>query len=209
MKIKNIILDFGHGGIDKNGKYTTAPKKMYTFSNGEVVYEGVINRQIGGHIYTCLRSHSEFNVVCTVKEDDPRDIALSQRVRVANSYDPKETIFVSVHCNASTRHNAGGFELYTTKGTTKSDRLAECIANAVEHVYEDVNMKLRYDTSDGDKDKESDFYVLRKTKCPAVLLECGFFDYRKDYDNLKDPIFQSNLGTFIYTGILNFINGDD
>lgn len=206
MAIKNIVLDFGHGGLDSQGRYTTAPNKMFVHANGEAAYEGVLNRQIGGHVYTCLRSHKEFNVVCTVKEDDPRDISLSQRVRVANKFDPKETIFVSIHCNASKYHNASGFELFTTKGLTKSDSLAEEIANAVEHIYEDVGLRLRYDFSDKDKDKEADFYVLRKTKCPAVLLECGFFDNRKDFDLLKDPIFQGNLGSFIYTGILNFIN---
>lgn len=207
--IENIVLDFGHGGIDHNGKYTTAPNKMHTYPDGEVAYEGVLNRQIGGHVYTCLRAHSEFNVVCTVKEDDPRDLSLSWRKRVANSYPKDETIFISIHCNASPGHNASGFELYTTKGTTKSDKLAECIANAVEHVFEEVDMKLRYDLSDGDKDKEADFYVLRETNCPAVLLECGFFDNKKDFDNLKDPVFQGNLGSFIYTGILEYINGEN
>lgn len=206
MPIKNIILDFGHGGLDKNGRYTTAPNKMFVHANGEAAYEGVLNRQIGGHVYTCLRSHKEFNVVCTVKKDDPRDISLSQRVRIANKFDPKETIFVSIHCNASSNHNASGFELFTTKGKTKSDSLAEEIANAVEHLYEAEGIRLRYDTSDSDKDKEADFYVLRKTKSPAVLLECGFFDNSKDFKLLKDPMFQGNLGSFIYTGILNYIN---
>lgn len=203
-KIKNIVLDFGHGGIDKYGNYTTAPAKMHKFSNGDIAYEGELNRQIGGHVYTCLRSHREFNVVCTVKEDDPRDISLSHRVRVANKFNPSETLFVSIHCNASSGHNASGFELFTTKGATKSDKFAEKIADAVEGCYSKRNIRLRYDLSDGDKDKEADFYVLRKTKCPAVLLECGFFDNTKDFKFLKDPIFQGDLGSMIYTGILNY-----
>jgi N-acetylmuramoyl-L-alanine amidase len=204
--IKNVILDFGHGGIGADGKYTTAPKKMHRFSDGTVAYEGVLNRQIGGHIYTCLRSHSELNIVTTVREDDPRDLSLSYRVRVANSFDPKSTIFVSVHCNASPNHNAGGFELYTTKGLTKSDSLAESIANSAEYALDRESVRTRYDLSDGDKDKEADFYVLRKTKCPAVLLECGFFDFRKDFELLSDPLFQGDLGSWIYTGIINYIN---
>ncbi len=204
--IKNIILDFGHGGIDKAGQYTTAPNKMHKFSDGVVAYEGVLNRQIGGHIYTCLRSHQDLNIVTTVREDDPRDLSLSYRVRVANSFDPKSTIFVSVHCNASPNHNASGFELYTTKGLTKSDILAESIASAAEHALDKVSLRLRYDLSDGDKDKEADFYVLRKTKCPAVLLECGFFDFRKDFETLNNPVFQGDFGSFVYTGIINYIN---
>lgn len=204
--IKNVILDFGHGGIDSSGRYTTAPNKMFIHANGEAAYEGVLNRQIGGHIYTCLKGHPELNIITTVAETDPRDLSLGYRVSVANKYPHDETIFVSIHCNASSNHMGRGFEIYTTRGTTESDYLAEKIATAVEPVYEKVGMKLRYDFSDGDKDKEVDFYVLRKTKCPAVLLECGFFDNRIDFDNLKDPLFQANLGSFIYTGIIDYIN---
>lgn len=204
--IKNVILDFGHGGIDDNGNYTTAPSKMYKFPNGEIAYEGVINRQIGGHVLTCLRSHLHLNVITTVAETDSRDIALSHRVRVANSYNPKETIFISIHCNAG---GGEGFELFTTKGITKSDALAESLADNMEHVYDKYKMRLRYDFSDKDKDKEVDYYVLRKTKCPAVLLECGFFDSRKDFDKLKDPLFQSELASYIYTGIIEFINKEN
>lgn len=203
--VKNIVLDPGHGGIDKNGNYTTAPNKMFTFPNGEVAYEGRLNRSITSHVGTCLKQHGSINVVYTVHPDDPRDLSLGWRVRVANQYDPKETIFISIHCNASPKHNASGFEIFTTKGVTKSDKLAEHIADAVEHIYEDVGLKLRYDFLDGDKDKEVDFYVLRKTKCSAVLGEFGFYDFRKDFDLLKDPIFQANLGSFIYTGIMNYV----
>lgn len=204
--IKNIILDFGHGGIDTNGVYTTAPAKMYKFLNGDIAYEGVLNRQIGGHVLTCLRSHLDLNVVTTVAETDPRDLSLPWRVRVANSYDPKETIFISIHCNAG---GGEGFELYTTKGLTESDKLAESLANNMEHTFKLYDMKLRYDFLDADKDKEVDFYVLRKTKCPAVLLECGFFDSRSDFDKLKDPLFQAHLGSFIYTGIIEYINKEN
>ena len=66
--MKNIILDFGHGGIDQNGTYTTAPAKMFTFSNGEIAYEGVLNRQIGGLVEIYLKSHLDLNVVTRLKQ---------------------------------------------------------------------------------------------------------------------------------------------
>lgn len=202
--IKNIVLDFGHGGIDKDGKYSTAPSKMFKFPNGDVAYEGVLNRQIGGLIYTHLRNHMDLNVVCTVKEDDPRDLSLGYRVRVANALPEKETLFISIHCNAGGGKGTG-FEIFTSRGTTKSDKLAESIADSVEGLYEEVGLRLRYDFSDGDKDKEADFYVLRKTKGPAVLLECGFFDNPKDFTLLKDSEFQCKLAMGIYKGIIAYI----
>jgi len=205
MTVKNIILDPGHGGLDADGNYTTAPAKMFTFPDGTVAYEGVLNRAIMYEVQRCLESHTEFNVYTTVDHDDPTDVSLEARKNFVNSFNKNETIMVSIHCNAG---GGTGFELYTTVGPTKSDELAEAIADAVEHVYENHNLKLRYDFSDGDKDKEVDFYVLRKTKCPAVLLECFFFDNRKDFDLGSTPEFQGDLGSFIYTGILNFISNE-
>ena len=202
--IKNIVLDFGHGGIDANGKYTTIGKK-HQFSNGEIAYEGVINRRIGGMLQAYLRMFDDkLNIVTTVAPDDSRDLSLPYRVKIANELPAAETIFISIHCNA---HNtlARGFEIFTTKGQTKSDPLAESIANAIEPLYKQMKLHLRYDTKDGDKDKELDFYVIKRTNCPAVLLECLFFDNAEDYALLKNPSFVRDLSWAIFNGIQSYI----
>lgn len=201
----NIILDFGHGGIDENGNYTTAPNKMYTFSDKVVAYEGVLNRQIGKKLQEKLDSKG-YNVVTTVSYDDPTDLPLADRVKIANKYPTKGTIFISIHCNASPSHKGRGFEIFTTKGETKSDKLATCIGKEVKPLYTSVDMRLRFDFSDGDLDKEANFYVLRNTKCPAVLLECGFFDNREDYGMISSPNFQERLATSVANGIKNYLN---
>jgi len=204
--MKNIILDFGHGGLDKNGRYTTFPNKMFKHANGETAYEGVLNRQIGGLLELYLKSHANLNVITTVKSSDPRDISLAHRVQIANSYDPKDTIFISIHSNASDLHNASGFEIFTTTGNTKSDLLATAIGNRVGVLYNKLNLRLRFDFQDGDLDKEKDYYVLRKTNCPSVLIECLFFDHWNDYLLLKNPEFQKNISWEIYQGIRQYLN---
>lgn len=198
--IKNVILDFGHGGIDKEGNYTTAPKKMHTFDDGTIAYEGVLNRQIGKCIADCLKDYDHINVIYTVAPSDPTDVTLSERVRITNNLDPKSTIFVSIHCNASPNHNAGGFEVFTTIGITDSDTLAANVRASAKFALDKVGMKDR-------GMKEQNFKVLRETHCPAIMVECGFFDFRKDFDKLSDPLFQGDLGSFIATGILNYIHG--
>ena len=57
--------------------------------------------------------------------------------------------------------------------------------------YQDI--KLRQDTSDGDPDKEADFYILKHTKCPAVLAELLFMDYEKDCRKLMDAKFRQSM----------------
>ena len=204
-KVKNIVLDFGHGGIDRNGNYTTEPNKMHDFKDGDIAYEGMLNRQIGGFLELYLNMLPNLNIITTVASNDARDLSLGYRTRVANKVKASDTIFISIHCNASISHNASGFEIFTSKGHTKSDILADNIFLSVEPLYNSVNISMRKDATDGDFDKEADFHVLRKTKCPAVLIECGFFDNKKDFDKLKNPYFQAELACKIYDGIVEYI----
>ncbi|MEM9835098.1 MAG: N-acetylmuramoyl-L-alanine amidase [Bacteroidota bacterium] len=205
--IKNIVLDFGHGGIDASGRYTTAPNNMFIHADGYAAYEGQLNRQIGGLVEMFLHWHRpQVNIVSTVDPFDSRDLSLAWRVRVANQYKASETIFVSIHANASPSRAGRGFEIFTTRGTTKSDRLATLIGESVQRYYNEVNLKLRFDFGrDGDLDKEVDFYVLRKTRCPAVLLECLFFDNVEDIKFLRNPQFHKELAWHIYLGIMAYV----
>ncbi len=200
--MKTIVIDPGHGSIDSNGNYTTSPNKMAKV-NGKWVYEGFINRQIAGMVGVLLEWDG-YNVVYTVHPNDPRDLSLQWRVRVANQY--SHAPLISFHSNAFDG-NARGWEIYTSKGQTSSDSLAELIAGEVELLYNEVDIKLRYDGSDGDRDKEADFYVLRKTKGVAVLIETLFFDNPQDYAMLDDLEFRQKIVSAYYHGIKKWMEG--
>jgi N-acetylmuramoyl-L-alanine amidase len=198
----NFILDLGHGGLDDDGNYTTAPNKMFTFPNGRVIYEGVINRQIGQKVGRLLVEACQF-VYYTVKPWDSRDKSLSYRTHFANAFNPSKTVFISFHSNASPQHNARGFEIWTSKGETDSDLLATCIGKRIQEDFPDI--PFRADFIDGDLDKESNLWVLKKTKCVAVLLESLFFDYVLDADLLEDEDFQNKYSHSVCNGILDFV----
>lgn len=197
--MKTIVLDLGHGGL-LNGKYTTGTAKMHRFPNGEVAYEGVINRMFGTHIGDFLKQMG-YNVVYTVDPSDPTDVPLWKRVAISNKLSKRDAMFVSIHCNAF-NSRAHGTEIFTTKGKTMSDILADDI---IEEVNRDCpELKMRWDMSDGDKDKEEQFYVIRKTKLYAVLLECLFFDNWEDYQLTKDEDFVCRFSQAVAKGIDKF-----
>jgi len=169
-----VILDNGHGGLDK-GKYTTAPAKMHTFKDGFTIYEGFFNREIVKKIAYRLKSLGVPNHILV---PGPQDTPLAERVRVANELAEKaggKAIYISVHGNAG---GGTGFEVYTSKGQTKSDKIAGFYMDAMAEEF--PGKAARTDLTDGDKDKEANFYVLRKTTCPAILTESFFMDNRED-----------------------------
>lgn len=100
----------------------------------------------------------------------------------------KETYILSIHANAG---GGKGIEGFTTEGVTKSDNIAEIFLKNLE--IDLVGQNMRFDISDGDKDKESNFYILRKPIAPAFLLECGFMDHETDYNNLWDEEYLQTL----------------
>lgn len=190
------LLDPGHGGVDHKGEYTTAPAKMWRFDDGLVIYEGVINRIITRKLTAKLKaSEIDYFVVA----DDIIDTPLEQRVKVADDIFKKDKrcIYLSIHSNSG---KGQGIEVFTSPGQTKSDVIAHYIIN--QYAKQLSKFHIRKDDSDGDWDKEADFYVLRKTDCPAVLVENLFFDNRSEAEYLLSDAGQEAIAECLFQAIL-------
>jgi N-acetylmuramoyl-L-alanine amidase len=193
------LFDAGHGGL-LNGKYTTAPAKMHTFhpapvGPGFVIYEGVVNREITDRI---ARKLDQLDIDYQYIHDPVEDTGLSVRVIRADAAYHKDSraVFVSIHSNAG---GGSGIEVFTSPGQTKSDKIANIFCSAYERHFKET--KLRCDKTDGDADKEADFYVLRKTDCPAILVENFFFDNRMEAEFLVSVAGQEAIATCIVDAI--------
>lgn len=182
---RTVILDAGHGGVI-NGVYQTAGKRSPDWELG-VLYEGVFNRWIVNEIAKNLE-YEKIPYYILVPESE--DISLQERVnRVQKIYQTNKNVWLlSIHANAG---GGTGIEAYTTVGKTKSDEFADVILKNVEKDLSE--MKMRFDTTDGDLDKESNFYILKNVSCPAVLYEAGFMDNINDYKLLWDRCFHQRL----------------
>ena len=140
------------------------------------------------------------------------DISLSERIRrvntICNKYGAGNVVLVSVHANAvgdsSKWMNGKGWEAYTTKGKTKSDVLAEFLYKRAEQNLK--GRKIRKDTTDGDSDKEADFYIIKKAKCPAVLTENFFYDNKDDLAYLTSDEGLHAVERTHVEGILDYVN---
>lgn len=167
-----VLLDNGHGGLI-NGKYQT-PGKRKDWGNNGIIYEGEFNRAIVNGI---IQELTRLKIPYVNISPEYWDVRLETRVKRANKYSPHNCFYLSIHSNAGGGH---GSEIYTSPGNTKSDAIATIFGK--EFKKEFPNRKLRTDYSDGDLDKERRFYVLTKTKMPALLTENFFMD---NFDEFK------------------------
>ena len=166
-----ILIDNGHGE-------NTPGKRSPDGKFGEYLYAREIAEAIEGEL-KFLGLDAERIVTET------EDISLEERARRVNEIcgrlGAENVVLVSIHCNASKNGEWGkarGWSAYTSKGKTKSDEFATMLY--VEAAKNFAGQTLRKEFSDGDPDWEEGFYVLRKTKCPAVLTENFFMDNEQD-----------------------------
>ena len=192
-----ILIDPGHG-IDTPGK--RSPDGLFR--------EYLWNRQVADLILEGLVSAGiDASLVVT----ETNDVSLRNRVNrvntICNRLGASNVLLVSIHANAagngSAWMNAKGWSCYTSKGKTKSDQVAECLYDAFEEEFQD--RKIRKDMSDGDRDWEENFYVLQKSKCPAVLLENFFYDNREECAWMLQEETKRRIASAVVKGIIKYI----
>lgn len=199
------IFDNGHGGVI-DGVYQTSGKRSPVWPDGEVLYEGEFNRAIVDRLIKMCQSN-DIDAVNLVDTDI--DISLSERVNMANKLaksSEKPCIYVSVHANGFSDESANGWEVYTSPGETKSDEIATVLFEKAESAF--PNYEMRKDTSDGDPDKEANFYVLVHTSMPAILSENFFMtNYRECHEILMSESGRDRVAKMHFEMIQQIENG--
>lgn len=178
-----LVLDCGHAA-------TTAGKRSPDGRFLEYEYNRKIGRALGKRL-----TEMGINWCFTYDTDDEKDLSLTERASVANRfsklYGASNVLFISIHHNAAGDGKdfvkANGWEIYTTVGDTVSDKYAEVFCEEAEKVLKPLGRKVR-------GHKEANFTVIKKTVCPSVLIEYGFFT---DKDEMEWMMTDEALDAYV------------
>lgn len=188
-----VLIDNGHGSNTPGKRSPDSRLREYAYT-----------REIAERLVMELRKNG-IDAERIVKEEI--DVPLAERCRRANEYKASEAVLVSIHCNAagngSDWMSARGWEAWTSAGKTKADKLATCLYENAEHCL--PGMKIRKDMTDGDQDKENGFYILKHTKCPAVLTENLFQDNKEDVEFLLSEEGKLAIVNLHVWGIMKYL----
>ena len=192
-----VLIDAGHG-IDTPGK--RSPDGAFL--------EYLWNRQVADLVLSRLRASGiDADLVVTETNDVPLRTRAMRVNRVCDRLGASNVLLVSIHANAAgsgkTWMNATGWECHTSPGKSKSDALAESFYKAFSQAF--PGKRMRRDLSDGDSDKESNFYILTKTRCPAVLLENFYYDNRAECAWLLQVRTQEQIANAIVVGLRAYL----
>ena len=175
-----------------------------------MVREYAWTREVARKASDLLTQHGIANLIAAAdKEVDSLTLPVKTANHLCVQCGVSNVLFISIHCNAAGNGKewttARGWEVWTTRGKTKSDKLATYLYEAAKEIY--AGHKLRTDFTDGDPDKEKDFYVLKHTSCPAVLIEHFFMDNKEDAAYLMTDECKRKAGEVILKAVQMYIKG--
>lgn len=183
--MKTICIDAGHGGQDPGA---LGPMNMR---------ESDVTLKVALMLRDLLQG--ECRVIMTRSADI--FVGLSMRALIANQQEAD--LFLSIHCNSGPAGEGTGFEVWTSPGQTESDRFATFLYQSFENKF--PGKPRRFDTSDGDPDKESKFTVLVSTKMPAALMELEFIHTKAGASWLSDTVNQKACAEALADGVRDYL----
>ena len=165
--VLKIALGAGHGA-------STPGKRCDKALDPNQTSEWWLNDRIADYVEDYLKDYTGYELLRLDDSDDGKDdIALATRVSKANAWGAD--FYLSIH------HNAGAN--LTTAGGICAFTHPQASAESVkwrDAMYDELIKQTGLKGNRAQPKTTGDFYVLRKTKMPAVLLELGFMDSKVD-----------------------------
>jgi len=190
-----ILIDNGHGKETPGKCSPDGSLKEYAWT-----------REVARMVCDILQAEG-YKAKLLVPED--RDVSLANRVARANKFDKKQSILVSIHVNAAKSdgkwHNARGWRIFTTRGITEADTLAEFVWKAAKATFKSPLTVGSYSNQPLGHDWENDFYIIKKSYMPAVLVENFFQDNKEDVAYLQTDAAKAACAEVIVEGVKNYL----
>jgi N-acetylmuramoyl-L-alanine amidase len=224
FRIAAIVIDPGHGGKDSGAVGTLSVNGRNT-----QIYEKDIVLKAALELRDILNQTYPDKRILMTRETDIY-LTLDQRADIANSVTVRENeavIFISIHVNASKNSSARGYEVWhITSGYRRtllnpsqhsfSSDISAILNAMLEEEYTTESILLADSILRGLGQnfgnslpsrgrKANDWFVVRNSRMPAVLVELGFITNAQDAALMTGNEGLKNFTRSLYNGITNFI----
>ncbi len=187
-----VILDPGHGGFDP----------------GKVGINGALEKDINLSIALRLKKLLEQNdikVIMTRDTDsglyssgDSNKKAADMRKRVDIINNSKAVLVVSIHQNSYTSEAIKGAQVFYYTKSKSGEDFAKIMQSQLKETLQDGNKR--------EAKSNDSYYMLRKTDCPIIIVECGYLSNSREAALLLKDDYQEKLAWSIHLGIFRYLN---
>ena len=186
-----IVIDAGHGANDP----------------GKVRVNGVLEKDINLAVALRLRTMLEnkgYRVVMTRDTDailadknatNQKREDMVARVHVIEEADP--VMAVSVHQNSFSNGAVCGPQVFYYSESPEGKEIAMTMQESLDEILAPESPR---------KTKaNNEYYMLKKTPTPTVIVECGFLSNDREAELLSTELYQSKVARAIYFGICDYM----
>lgn len=188
---KVIVLDPGHGGHDPGAIGKTGIKEKDINLDIVLKLQGLLEQS--GCITQLTRAVDESihdkDFAAGKKRSD-----LKNRKKIADT--SQANAFISIHLNSFPQSKYKGVQAFYPKESEGAKKLAVSIQN---------ELKTTLSIKDNREALAiKDIYILKNTKVPSVIVECGFLSNPEEEARLTSEKYRGKIAWGIYLGIMRF-----
>lgn len=188
-----ICLDAGHG-IKTTGK--EVPSYMPVLAGTK---EWKLNNDVASMIEKLLLKYENVKVIRLDDVTGKIDVPLSERVSKANKNNVD--IVISCHHNAGIKGGVGGgLEIYRYVKSQKFTKQMQ------KELYNSILKETGNKGNRSNPLKEANFYILKHTTAPAVLIEFGFMDSMIDIFEIAQPEWAEKCARGVVNWLIKHFN---
>ena len=190
-----VVIDAGHGGFDP----------------GKVGVAGSLEKEINLAIALELKELLEQNDITVVMtriddrglyaETDSNKKSADMRERVNVLVQAGPVLAVSIHQNSFTDNKSRGAQVFYYTGSVEGKRGAELIQEAMRRELADGNRRAAK--------ANASYYMLKKSPCPLVIVECGFLSNPEEEKMLGTAEYRRKVAWAIHLGVMEWMEKTD
>jgi len=192
---KVIVVDPGHGGVDSGATRGNIEEQAITLAIAKRLTEYL--SQAGAMVILLRENESDLagdEFSGRIRDRKQKD--MQERVKKAN--EAGADIFISIHTNAEPGTSWCGAQTFYLAGDEKSKKLA---ASIQEELRKGLGNTRR-------KSAAGNYFILKKTNMPAVIVEAGFISNPAEARKLQKPAYQSRIAYAIFMGTARSLQAD-
>ncbi len=188
--VKVIVIDAGHGGIDAGVRGITTEAKESDINLAiakklkgyfqEAGFKAVMTRKTNAGLYGT--SGKGFKM---------RDMKKRKQIIADNNAD----MVISIHQNFCPIPSKRGGTVFFDKTSESGKALADSMQSVLNGLNEDIKKNEAL---------AGDYYMLKCTENPSVIVECGFLSNTEDEKLLNDAEYQKQIAYAIFKGAVAY-----
>ena len=185
IKKQVIVIDPGHGGEDP----------------GKVGVNGALEKDLNLLVAKKVKDKLEaqgMEVVMTREEDvmqGGKVEDLEKRIKLIEQTKPE--LVVGIHQNSFTDPNVKGAQVFYYSESEEGKAAATIMQDELKVVDSENTREIKGNSS---------FFMLKKSKAPTIIVECGFLSNQEEAEYLVTNEYQEQLANAICSGIVKWLD---